>query len=235
MLTIKNLSLQKNKAILSNLSFEIPKGRITLLFGKSGCGKTSLLRCLAHLESKYQGEISYESQNLIRYTSSKRSQIIGYVAQNYALFPHMTVLNNCAKPLELFTSKPLKKLLPAIEQMLQSLDMLPYIDSKPSELSGGQQQRVAIARALLLSPTFLLLDEPTSALDPQNTELLIQILLSLQAAGKGLVISTQDTAFASKILDRAFLMENGNIIETYDQTISSYFPETIRNFLQFSL
>jgi putative lysine transport system ATP-binding protein len=109
--------------------------------------------------------------------------------------------------------------------------MLPYINAKPSQLSGGQQQRVAIARSLLLSPSFLLLDEPTSALDPENTQLLIQILLSLQSSGKGLIIATQDIAFASQLMDRVFLIEDGNIVATYDQTISSDLPEKIKSFL----
>src|SRR5437773_2065051 len=137
MLKIKNLTLEKKKPILRNLSFEIPKGRITLLMGKSGCGKTSLLRCLTHLESMYGGTISYAEKCLKKCTSQERSQILGYVAQSYSLFPHLTVLNNCAQPLRLLTSRPVKHLLPVIEQTLQSLDMLSYIHAKPSELSGG--------------------------------------------------------------------------------------------------
>src|SRR6516165_6536209 len=143
MLKVNNLTLHKNKPILNNISFYAPPGRITLLLGKSGSGKTSLLRCLARLET-YQGDIT--------------SQSVTYVSQSYTLFPHMTVLENCLQPLRL------QGITTPIESTLASLGMLPYLSSKPHELSGGQQQRIALARALLLNTDYLLLDEPTSAL-----------------------------------------------------------------------
>lgn len=231
MLKVKNLSLVKSRPILQNISFSVATGRITLLLGKSGSGKTSLLRCLAHLEKDYAGAITYQDQSLRAIDQRMRSQIIGYVAQSYSLFPHLTVLDNCAQPLRLLTSQPLSALLPQIEKTLQSLDMLAYTCSRPHELSGGQQQRIAITRALLLNPSFLLLDEPTSALDPTNTELLIQILLTLRSSGKGLIISTQDMTFASKLLDHALFLENGSIVETYDTTLSVELPERLVHFL----
>lgn len=205
MLKVKNLRLIKNKTILNDLSLEIPLERITLLLGKSGSGKTSLLRCIAGLET-YQGKI---------YSPS-----VTYVSQAYTLFPHMTVRENCLQPLRLNNIKT------PIEPILDSLDMLAYIDAKPYQLSGGQQQRLALARAFLLNTSYILLDEPTSALDPENTERLIKLLKSSK---QGILISTQDMSFAAQLLDRAYFLEDGVIIESYDS--AGPLPEKMNQFL----
>ncbi len=205
MLKVKNLTLRKKKTILNNLSLEAPPSTITLLLGKSGSGKTSLLRCIAGLES-YEGEIT--------------SPTVTYVSQAYTLFPHMTVRENCEQPLRL------NNVTASIESILAALDMLPYLNAKPSELSGGQQQRIALARAFLLDTPYILLDEPTSALDPENTERLISLLKSTK---KGIIISTQDMAFASSLLERAYFLEDGTITEFYDST--GPLPEKMAQFL----
>jgi polar amino acid transport system ATP-binding protein len=211
MLKIKNLSLG---SILRDISLEIPEKRITLLLGKSGSGKTTLLRCIAHLEKNYSGEILYQGQHLSRMSSQERCRILGFVPQSFALFPHMTILDNCAQSLRLQGESKESAYAKALKT-LDSLDMAAFADRKPHELSGGQQQRAAIVRALVLDPAFLLFDEPTSALDPENTELFIEILREFK---KGILIASQDMAFAAKILDRAFFMENGTLIEQYDQS-----------------
>jgi ABC-type polar amino acid transport system ATPase subunit len=213
MLNIKNLSF---KHILKNISFEIPQKRITLLLGKSGSGKTSLLRCIAQLES-YSGDVLYGDQKLDQMTAKDRCQLIGFVPQSFALFPHLNVFDNCAQPLRLLKQSKLS-IQAKIETILCSLDIEKLAYRRPHELSGGQQQRAAIARALALDPTFLLFDEPTSALDPENTELFIQTIQKLKSEDKGLIISSQDMAFASKILDRAFFIEEGSFVENYDRS-----------------
>ncbi|HEX2579094.1 MAG TPA: ATP-binding cassette domain-containing protein [Rhabdochlamydiaceae bacterium] len=207
MLNIKKLSLG---TILREISLEIPEKQITLLLGKSGSGKTTLLRCIAQLEKNYTGEILYQGQHLSTLPAKERCRVLGYVPQSYALFPHMTLMDNCAQPLKLQgdTSAKTKALT-----ILDSLDMGAFADRKPHELSGGQQQRGAIARALVLDPAYLLFDEPTSALDPENTKLFIEILHQFN---KGILIATQDMAFAAKVLDRAVFMENGALIEHYE-------------------
>jgi ABC-type polar amino acid transport system ATPase subunit len=213
MLKVKQLSLTKNRGkILEKISLEIPRGRISLLLGKSGSGKTSLLRCIAQLEQHYEGQISCDDQRIDSLSPANRCGAIGFVPQSYALFPHMTVLENGAQPLRLSGCSK-KEAEQKVLEILQSLDMGPYADRRPSELSGGQQQRAAIARALALDPDFLLFDEPTSALDPENTEIFLQILQRLRSAGKGIVVSSQDMAFAGKMLDRAFFLENGTLVE----------------------
>lgn len=186
MLSIKNLSF---KTILKGISCDIPRKKTTLLLGNSGSGKTSLLRCLAQIERQYEGDILYEGVPLKTMSVRARCQIIGYVAQGYALFPHKNVLDNCLEPLRLSGEKKGKERVLAL---LASLGIESYAYARPQQLSGGQQQRVAIARALALDPAFLLLDEPTSALDEGNTALFVGILNRLLQAGKGLIIATHD-------------------------------------------
>jgi ABC-type polar amino acid transport system ATPase subunit len=219
MLKIKKLSLaKKRKQILAEMEFEIPRSAVTLLLGKSGSGKTSLLRCLAQLESRYAGEIDYAGASLKELTSKERCRLIGFVSQSYALFPHMTALDNCTQPLTLLGYSK-KEAQEKTRAHFAFLGIEKLADAYPHELSGGQQQRVAIARALGLDPLFLLLDEPTSALDPENTERLIEILKRLQESGKGIVIASQDMSFAAKIFDRAILIEEGTIVEAaHDKT-----------------
>jgi len=212
MIDINNLSLKKNKNILNNVSMEIPKGVVTLLMGKSGSGKTSLLRCIAQLEA-YEGKIELEGQNLRWLDPKKRSHILGYVPQSYGLFPHMTVLENCLQPLRLS-----KQDTQEVAPLLTQFGLQDHLQSYPRELSGGQQQRVALVRSLLLNPTFLLLDEPTSALDPENTDLLIALIQQLKIQGKGIAVSTHDMSFAKKVGEKIFFLENGTLINGIEKS-----------------
>jgi ABC-type polar amino acid transport system ATPase subunit len=214
MLTVKNLSLYKQRRknpLLQEISLEFPKGSITLLLGKSGAGKSSLLRCLAQLETAYKGEILYQHQELKKLPSTKRASCISFIAQSYALFPHMTALKNCSQPLQVVHGKSLQEATQRALEIMASLDMEEYASSYPCELSGGQQQRIAIARALALNPDVLLLDEPSSALDPQNTNQLANILANLSADGKTIVIATQDMPFALQLSARAYRLEAGRL------------------------
>jgi ABC-type polar amino acid transport system ATPase subunit len=206
MLKVDGLNLVKaGNKILKGLCLEFPLGKITLLLGKSGSGKTSLLRCLAQLEKKYSGLISFNGNG------------VGFVPQSYPLFPHMTALENCILPAQLILKKSRAVLQEQAENLLKALELEGQKLSRPNQLSGGQQQRVAIARALMLHPRFLLLDEPTSALDPHSSDLLIALLKEYASKGNGVIISTQDMQFASKILQRAYLLEEGSVVEKMDE------------------
>jgi ABC-type polar amino acid transport system ATPase subunit len=203
MLEVKSLSLSKNGTpILRNLTATFLAGHCTLLLGKSGSGKTSLLRCLAQLETTLEGSID------------QNGQTVGFVPQAFALFPHLNLLDNCSLPLRLVLNKNRQEAQDEAIKLLTKLGMELYLRSRPHQLSGGQQQRAALARALLLRPDFLLLDEPTSALDPENRTLVIELIDQLISQGKGVVVSTQDMEFARKVIDRAFFLETGEIIET---------------------
>lgn len=217
MLTANSVFLKKGPkkvTILSNVSVEIPRGSITLFFGSSGAGKSTLLRCLAQLEMNYEGDIFYEGILLKKLPAQRRAHYISFISQSYALFPHLTVLDNCAQVLQVTgQEKPAIAKQKALDN-LAMLGMDAYAKSYPHELSGGQKQRVAIARALTLNPAMLLLDEPTSALDPENTYSLGKILCNLRDQGKGIVIATQDMTFASQVMERAYFMESGVIRST---------------------
>ncbi len=199
MLEIKNLSLYKKKPIFEQINITVKHNQIAILLGQSGCGKTSLLRCLVQLENGYTGEIAYQGQPLRHLAPKERARIVGFVSQSYALFPHMTALDNCVCALRNmgYSHKAAQEKAFAT---LQFLGMDQEALSLPHELSGGQKQRVAIARALVLDPLFLVLDEPTSALDAENVDRLLTQLAQMQTRNTGIIIATHDQLFVNKIL-----------------------------------
>jgi len=233
MLNIKKLSLQKERQeLLSEISFAVLPGRISLLLGRSGSGKTSLLRCVAQLEQNYRGAIFTGSQELRELTAPERARLIGFVPQFFALFPHMNILDNCARPLIHLLGRRKVEARAMAKERLASLGIERF-DARPFELSGGQQQRVAIARALLLNPQFLLLDEPTSALDPESAELIAGVLFQLVKEGKGILISSQDMPFAKAVLDRVLFLEKGKCVEAWDSQSESFLSTSqLGQFLQ---
>jgi ABC-type polar amino acid transport system ATPase subunit len=201
-----------NKLVLNKVSFELKQNRITTFIGRSGAGKTTLLKCIAHLHEEYEGVITCEGQDLKNLSYLERATTVGFVFQQFHLFPHFTTLQNC--------SYALKKVLGLKDEAeeraraaLALLGMSPFIHSYPSQLSGGQQQRVAIARALVMQPKILLLDEPTSALDPESKKELEKMLLDLHGKGVTLALSSHDIPFIKKIMDRIYYLEEGSLVE----------------------
>ena len=127
------------------MTFSLSPGQVTLLLGKSGSGKTSLLRCIAQIESEYAGHISYLGQSLAFLTPKKRCQIVGYVSQSYGLFPHMNVFHNCAKSLSQLINLNKLEIKAKVMNLLDQFGVASFIHSYPYQLSGGQRQRVALA------------------------------------------------------------------------------------------
>jgi polar amino acid transport system ATP-binding protein len=202
MIAGKNISLsRKGKKILNNVNFEISRGSIATFIGKSGSGKTSLLKCIGGLYPDLEGEIVLEGT-------------AGFVFQQYHLFPHMTVLENCVHPLCKIRKEPRQEAEAKVLDILEEFEIKAYRDTYPSELSGGQQQRVALTRALCLDPDVLLLDEPTAALDPDNTQRLIRIIQELHKKQMTLVISTHDLLLLRSLMDNVYFMQEGTIIES---------------------
>lgn len=216
MVTVNNISVYiNNQQLLADVSCTLVPGRITMFIGKSGAGKTTLLKALVGLLPIQKGTIVINGKNLDQLHGKQRSEEIGYVFQDFNIFPHLTVLQNCVDPL-LVHGHTQEEAQRYAKTVLHEVNMDSFINKYSAELSGGQLQRVAIARALCLKPKVLLLDEPTASLDPFNTESLITILHKL--AGQGLIIgiSSQDMDFVRKIFDRVYYIDDGNIVEFCD-------------------
>lgn len=216
----KYKSKKQSPLILKEVSFELRKGRITTFMGQSGAGKTTLLKCIANLHSYYEGIITCDGKDIKKFNSVERVSTLGFVLQQFHLFPHLSVLQNCTYALvKAMGMKEIEAEKRAIE-ILDVLNMPSLIHSFPSQLSGGQQQRAAIARALVLQPKILLLDEPTSALDPDSKKSLESLLLDLNARGITLAVSSHDMPFIRKIMDYVYFMENGKMIEEWDREMN---------------
>ncbi len=213
MLKINNLnkSFNKNK-VLNNISFELNKGEIGVLLGKSGAGKTTILRCINGLENFDSGQIIVDEETID--TSKDISKLrgkIGMVFQNFNLFPHLTVLENIIQsPVNVFKI-PKQEAIKSAKELLKLVDLGNKIDSYPCELSGGQQQRVAIARACALMPKVLCFDEPTSALDKDTIKSVVNIMNKLKSNGMTILIITHDVDFANEVCDKIININNGEV------------------------
>lgn len=228
----KYKSKKGSSLVLKDVSFEIRKGRITTFMGQSGAGKTTLLKCIANLYSEYEGIIICNGNDITNFNELERATTIGFVLQQFHLFPHLSVLKNCTYALINTMKIEEAEAEKMASETLNILSMQRFIHSFPSQLSGGQQQRVAIARALVLRPEILLLDEPTSALDPESKKDLESLLLELNAKGITIALSSHDMPFIRKIMDYVYFMEQGELIEEWDQKIEAIASkEKIKQFL----
>ena len=215
MLQVKNLnkSFGKNK-VLNDINFDVKSGQVAVLLGKSGAGKTTILRCINGLEEFDSGEIVVDNcviknKNHI----SKYREKIGMVFQNFNLFPHMSVLENIiASPINVLKLSKEDAILRA-KELLKMVDLEDKIDAYPCELSGGQCQRVAIARACALTPKVLCFDEPTSALDVESIEKVSSIIEDLKSKGMAILIITHDIGFAKNISDKVIKISDGMIVK----------------------
>lgn len=200
--------------VLQGISFDVKENEVLCLIGSSGSGKSTLLRCLNLLEHPDRGEIRLDGQDILRLQdlSSLRKKV-GMVFQNFHLFPHLTVLENCT----LAQRKVLKKSQAEAEEkakfFLKKVGMEAFEKAKASHLSGGQKQRVAIARALCMDPEILLFDEPTSALDPEMVGEVLQVIRNLAHQGLTMVIVTHEMEFAHQVADRVVFMDKGKVCE----------------------
>ena len=174
---VKNISkIFDNKLVLKDLNFNVNDGELLSILGKSGCGKTTLLKILIGIEKPSSGIILKNNKNITKYDISKRG--MGIVFQNYALFPNMTVLENVSYAL----NNKLKDKKKSNEQAMDIISMVnldEHINKYPNELSGGERQRVAIARAIVNKPDLILADEPTGNLDAQNAQEVFSIFSHL--------------------------------------------------------
>ena len=222
---------------VDNFNFEIPDGKLVGLLGPSGCGKSTTLNLISGLEEPTEGQVFFDDEDVTEVPAEKRG--IGLVFQNYALYPHLTVMQNIIFPLqnlkgtERLTMEQMKKKALETAKLVQIEELM---DRKPKELSGGQQQRVAIARALIKNPRVLLLDEPLSNLDARLRLRTREEIRRIQKeTGITTVFVTHDQEEAMSISDMISLMNEGKVEQMgkpqdiYDKPVNLFAAQFLGN------
>ncbi|MBD3005263.1 amino acid ABC transporter ATP-binding protein [Streptomyces sp. 5-10] len=211
--------------VLRGIDLEVRSGEVAVVLGPSGSGKSTLLRAINHLEKVDSGWISvggslvgYRRQGDRLYELREREILkqrtrIGFVFQNFNLFPHLTVLENVVEAPVSALRRPRKEAVRAAETLLDRVGLADKAAAYPRQLSGGQQQRVAIARALALEPELLLFDEPTSALDPELVGEVLDVIKDLAHQGTTMIVVTHEIGFAREVADTVVFMDGGRIVE----------------------
>ena len=207
MLELKNISKKfKDRQILSDFNLTIEENKILAIVGPSGGGKTTLLRMLAGLEKIDSGEIIYNGESLPVDELEKRN-LLGFVFQDFQLFPHLTVLENLVlSPIKTMNMEKNDAEKKGIE-LLEKLGLEKQINNYPTSLSGGQKQRVALARAMMINPKIIGYDEPTSALDPELRLEVEKLILKNRELGITQIVVTHDLQFAENIADSILKVE----------------------------
>ena len=206
--------------VLHGIDFDVGRGEVVGLIGPSGGGKSTLLRCVTHLEPVTGGSIRIGGEYLVKdgvYADRKARRAIclrmGLVFQNFNLFPHFSVLRNLTEAQIHVLKRSREEAEERARTLLEKAGLAEKEKSYPCELSGGQQQRAAIARALALDPEVLFFDEPTSALDPELTQEILAVIRGLAAEKMTMVIVTHEMRFARDVADRILFMDGGVIVE----------------------
>ena len=200
---------------LFDINLSVRAGEKIVLCGPSGSGKSTLVRCINHLETYQKGRILIEGTYLDDNpkTIDMVRREVGMVFQQFNLFPHLTVMQNCT--LAPIRARGLSKAdaEATARRLLARVQILDQANKHPAQLSGGQQQRVAIARALCMEPKVMLFDEPTSALDPEMVKEVLDTMIGLANDGMTMICVTHEMGFARQVADRVVFMANGSIVE----------------------
>jgi polar amino acid transport system ATP-binding protein len=210
--------------VLRDVSFKVHKAETICVLGPSGSGKSTLLRCINWLEEPDGGAVLLAGQRIgvrpgsnLRMTDNDLAAIrthIGMVFQHFALWPHMSVLQNVMEAPVHVLKRSKAEVRQEAEALLQRVGLADKIDSFPARLSGGQKQRVGIARALAMNPDVILFDEPTSSLDPELVGEVLAVMQDLARDGMTMVVVTHEMSFARDVASRIIFMDNGQIVET---------------------
>lgn len=216
-LRVCNLEMEyEGKKALDNVSFEVMNGEFLSILGPSGCGKTTLLRILTGILKPSGGKILKDGKDITGVSPDQRG--MGIVFQNYALFENMTVLENVEYALKIKKENRSKegkrKVRETALNMLEQLQLTPFLDRRPAALSGGQQQRVAIARTLVMNPDIILFDEPMSALDvAARISLRAEIKRIQKEYGTTMIYITHDQEEAFAMSDRIMVMQEAKVVQ----------------------
>ena len=221
--------------VLKNINLEVRKGERIVICGPSGSGKSTLIRCINQLEKHQEGTITVNGVAL----DSRNRQLdqvrrdVGMVFQQFNLFPHLTVLQNCMlAPMKVRGISKAEAEAIAMTY-LRRVRIPDQAHKHPGQLSGGQQQRVAIARSLCMNPKVMLFDEPTSALDPEMVKEVLDTMIGLAEDGMTMLCVTHEMGFAKSVADRVIFMDRGEIVEEASpaEFFTSPKSERTRNFL----
>jgi len=213
-----------DRQVLKGIDLTVRQGTVTVILGPSGSGKSTLLRSINHLEKLDEGYVIVGGDLIgvrvhgdrLKELSEKQILLqrsrIGFVFQNFNLFPHLTILENVTEAPISLGVRP-KDAAALGRSLLARVALTDKEDAYPRQLSGGQQQRVAIARALAFDPELILFDEPTSALDPELVGEVLQVIKTLAGSGRTLIVVTHEIGFAREVADWIVFMDDGQIVE----------------------
>ncbi len=201
--------------VLKNINLEVLLKQKIVVCGPSGSGKSTLIRCINRLEEHQKGKIVVDGIELSESTKNieKVRAEVGMVFQQFNLFPHLSIVDNCTLAPIWVKKMPKKQAEELALKELEKVKILDQVKKFPGQLSGGQQQRCALARALCMEPKIMLFDEPTSALDPEMIKEVLDAMVNLAKAGMTMIVVTHEMGFAKEVADEVIFMDEGMIVE----------------------
>ena len=204
--------------VLKDIDLEVEKNKKIVVCGPSGSGKSTLIRCINRLEEHQKGTIIVDGTELTENTKNIEAirAEVGMVFQQFNLFPHLSILDNCTLAPIWVKKMPKKEAEELAMKQLEQVQIADQAQKFPGQLSGGQQQRCAIARALCMEPKIMLFDEPTSALDPEMIKEVLDAMVNLAKAGMTMIVVTHEMGFAKEVADEVIFMDEGMIVEKAD-------------------
>ena len=201
--------------VLKDINLEVKEKQKIVVCGPSGSGKSTLIRCINRLEEHQKGSIIVDGNELSEKTKDieKIRAEVGMVFQQFNLFPHLSILDNCTLAPIWVKKTPKKQAEEFAMKQLEQVQIADQAQKFPGQLSGGQQQRAALARALCMEPKIMLFDEPTSALDPEMIKEVLDAMVNLAKAGMTMIVVTHEMGFAKEVADEVVFMDEGMIVE----------------------
>ena len=201
--------------VLKNVNLQVSSKQKIVVCGPSGSGKSTLIRCINRLEEHQKGKITVDGTELTENTKNieKIRAEVGMVFQQFNLFPHLSILDNCTLAPIWVRKMPKKQAEEMAMNELKKVQIADQAKKFPGQLSGGQQQRCAIARALCMEPKIMLFDEPTSALDPEMIKEVLDAMVNLAKGGMTMIVVTHEMGFAKEVADEVIFMDEGMIVE----------------------